>query len=180
MAHHDTALLLGKAVAPGVCDDDPVGRVFDRLSDTGTMRLCTACAVRADQVCGLDQPSVHCETTSVSVYGAYRPPEDQQEEQAVPLTMPHGASKATRPDLQQCVCSTLCVDRAVPIGGTPEDGNASDQTVHHPLLSNLATFLAQHGVAPGASISVAAAALVTEEHRAALGDTLCISRLPAT
>jgi hypothetical protein len=44
----------------------------------------------------------------------------------------------------------------------------------------MATFLAQHGVAPGASISVADAALVTEDNLAALGDTLFITRLPAT
>ena len=47
-------------------------------------------------------------------------------------------------------------------------------------MSDIATFLAQHGVAPGASISVADAALVTEDNWAALGDTLFITRLPAT
>jgi hypothetical protein len=40
--------------------------------------------------------------------------------------------------------------------------------------------LATPGVAPGASIAVAEAALVTEDHRAALGDTLGITRVPAT
>ncbi len=48
------------------------------------------------------------------------------------------------------------------------------------LLSDIATCLAKHGVAPGASIYVADAALVTEDNLAALGDTLFISRLPAT
>jgi len=52
--------------------------------------------------------------------------------------------------------------------------------VHHTVLSHIATFLAQHGVAPGASIYVADAALVTEDNLAALGDTLCITRVPAT
>ena len=88
-AHQDTALLLGKAIAPGTCDDDTVGRVLDRLYDTGTMKVFTACAMRADQVFGLDKRSVHFDTTSVSVYGAYLPPEDQQE-QAVPFTITHG------------------------------------------------------------------------------------------
>lgn len=40
--------------------------------------------------------------------------------------------------------------------------------------------MAHHGVAPGASIYVADAAMVTEETLAAGGDTLFISRLPAT
>ena len=87
--HQDTALLLGKAVAPGAFDDDAVGRVLDRLYDTGTMKVFTACAVRADQVFHFDKRSVHFDTTSVSVYGNDRPPEDPQEHE-VPLTMTHG------------------------------------------------------------------------------------------
>ena len=74
----------------------------------------------------------------------------------------------------------MCVDRAVPLWGTPEDGNASEKTIKNALLSNIATFLGQHGVAPGAYIYVADAALVTEDNLAALGDTLFITRLPAT
>jgi transposase len=178
-AHQDMALLLGKAIAPGAFDDDTVGRVFDRLYDTGTMKVFTACAVRADQVLRFDKRYVHFDTTSVSVYGDYLPPEDQQE-QAAPFTITHGYSKDKRPDLKQFVLSTLCVDRAVPLWGKPEDGNASDKTINNTLLSTLATFLAQHGVAPGAYIYVADAALVTEDNLAALGDTLFISRLPAT
>jgi hypothetical protein len=52
--------------------------------------------------------------------------------------------------------------------------------VNNALLSDIAAFLAPHGVAPGASIYVADAALVTEDNLAALGATLFISRLPAT
>jgi hypothetical protein len=52
--------------------------------------------------------------------------------------------------------------------------------VPNTLWSDMATCLAKHGVAPGAYIYVADAALVTEDHLAALGDTLFISRLPAT
>src|SRR5262249_25187177 len=96
------------------------------------------------------------------------------------FTITHGYSKDKRPDLKQFVFSTLCVDRAVPLWGTPEDGNASDKTINNTLLSDIATFLAQHGVAPGAYIYVADAALVTEDNLAALGDTLFITRLPAT
>jgi transposase len=180
--HQDTALLLGKAVAPEVFNDDTVGRILERLYDVGTMKIFTACVVRADQVYGLDKRYVHFDTTSISVYGDYLPPEGQpgQQEQAVPFTITHGYSKDKRPDLKQFVFSTLCVDRAVPLWGKPEDGNASDKTVNNTVLSDIATFLAKHGVAPGAYIYVADAALVTEDNLAALGDTLFISRLPAT
>src|SRR5216684_4879267 len=86
----DTALLLGKAVAPEAFQDDTVGRVLERLYDVGTMKIFTACAVRADQVYGLDKRYVHFDTTSISVYGDYLPREDQQEqEQEVPFTITH-------------------------------------------------------------------------------------------
>jgi transposase len=180
--HQDTALLLGKAVAPEVFNDDTVGRILERLYNVGTMKIFTACVVRADQVYGLDKRYVHFDTTSISVYGEYLPPEGQPgpQEQAVPFTITHGYSKDKRPDLKQFVFSTLCVDRAVPLWGKPEDGNASDKTVNNTVLSDIATFLAKHGVAPGAYIYVADAAPVTEDNLAALGDTLFISRLPAT
>ena len=182
--HQDTALLLGKAVPPEAFQDDTVGRVLERLYATGTMKVFTACAVRADQALHFDKRYVHFDTTSVSVYGDYLPPEPppkqaESQAQAVPFTITYGYSKDKRPDLKQFVFSTLCVDRAVPLWGKPEDGNASDKTVNNTLLSNIAAFLAKHGVAPGAYIYVADAALVTEENLAALGDTLFITRLPA-
>jgi transposase len=177
--HQDTALLLGKAVPTEVFQDDTVGRVLERLYDTGTMKVFTACAVRADRVFGFDKRYVHFDTTSITVYGDYLPPEEAEEQEA-PFRITYGYSKDKRPDLKQCVLSTLCVDRAVPLWGKPEDGNASDKTVNNTVLSHIATFLATHRVAPGAYIYVADAALVTEDNLAALGDTLFITRLPAT
>ena len=54
-AQHDTELLLGNALPPQAFNDDKVGRVLERLSTVGTMKIFTACAVSADQVCGLDK-----------------------------------------------------------------------------------------------------------------------------
>lgn len=178
--HQDTALLLGKAVPPEAFQDDTVGRILERLYATGTMKVFTACAVRADRVFGFDKRYVHFDTTSITVYGDYLPPEEAAGESEVPFQITYGYSKDKRPDLKQFVLSTLCVDRAVPLWGKPEDGNASDKTVNNTVLSHIATFLAQHGVAPGAYIYVADAALVTADNLAALGDTLFITRLPAT
>jgi transposase len=175
-AQHDTELLLGKALPAQAFNDDTGGRMLDRLYEIGTMKLFTACAVRADTRFGLDKRHVHFDTTSMSVYGAYALPEDRE----VPFTITHGYSKDKRPDLKQFVLATLCVDRAVPLWGEPHDGTASDKTVNNTLLSTLATVMAQQGVAPGAYTYVADAALVTEENLAALGDTCFISRLPAT
>jgi hypothetical protein len=76
--HHDTALLLGRALPPRVCNDDTVGRVLDRLYATGTMKIFTAWAVRADTLFGFDKQYVHFDTTSKSVYGNDLPGEGQE------------------------------------------------------------------------------------------------------
>jgi transposase len=175
-AHQDTELLLGKALPPHAFTDDTVGRVLDRLYDMGTMKLFTACAVRAAAKFGLERRYVHFDTTSRSVWGEYQFAEGQD----LPFRVTYGYSKDNRPDLKQFVLSTLCVDRAVPIWGKPEDGNASDKTLNATLLSEIAQLLARYGVQRGAYIYIADAALVTEENLAALGDTLFITRLPAT
>ena len=175
-AQQDTELLLGKAVPPQALNDDTAGRVLDRLYDFGTMRLFMACAVRAATRFGLERRYVHFDTTSRSVWGDYHCAETQD----LPFQVTYGYSKDKRPDLKQFVLSTLCVDRAVPIWGKPEDGNASDKTLNTTLLSEIAALLAQYGVQPGAYIYIADAALVTEDNLAALGDTLFITRLPAT
>src|SRR5215472_6861852 len=175
-AQQDTELLLGKAVPPQALNDDTAGRILDRLYDFGTMRLFTACAVRAATRFGLERRYVHFDTTSRSVWGDYHFAETQD----LPFQVTYGYSKDKRPDLKQFILSTLCVDRAVPIWGKPEDGNASDKSLNTTLLSEIAQLLACHGVAPGAYIYIADAALVTEDNLAALGDTLFITRLPAT
>jgi transposase len=175
-AHQDTELLLGKALPPQAFTDDTVGRVLDRLYDFGTMRLFTACAVRAAMRFSLERRYVHFDTTSRSVWGAYQFAETQD----LPFQVTYGYSKDKRPDLKQFILSTLCVDRAVPIWGKLEDGNASDKTLNTTLLSEIAQLLAGHGVAPGAYIYIADAALVTEDNLAALRDTFFITRLPAT
>ena len=140
------------------------------------MRLFTACAVRAATRFGLERRYVHFDTTSRSVWGDYQFAETQD----LPFQVTYGYSKDKRPDLKQFVLSTLCVDRAVPIWGKPEDGNASDKTLNATLLSEIAQLLAQYGVQPGAYIYIADAALVTADNLAALRDTLFITRLPAT
>jgi hypothetical protein len=152
-AHQATALRLGQALAPDAFHDDTVGRGLERLDDVGTMKIFTACAVRAAQAYGLDNQYVHCDTTSISVYGDYLPLEGQPDQPApaAPFTLPQGSSQDKRPALKQFVFSTLGVDRAVPLWGKPEEGQAAEQTLNTTRLSTSATFLGQPGGAPGAS-----------------------------
>jgi hypothetical protein len=66
--------------------DDTVGRVRERLSDFGTMRLLTACAVRAAARFGRERRSVPFDTTSRSGWGA----DEVAQEQAVPVRVTSG------------------------------------------------------------------------------------------
>src|SRR5262249_8404721 len=132
--------------------------------------------VRATMRCSLERRYVHFDTTSRNVWGAYQFAETQD----LPFQVTYGYSKDKRPDLKQFVLSTLCVDRAVPMWGKIEDGNASDKALNTALFSHVAQLLAQYGVQPGAYSYIADSALVTEDNRAALSHTLFITRLPAT
>jgi transposase len=117
---------------------------------------------------------VHFDTTSRSVWGDYQFAETQD----LPFQVTYGYSKDKRPDLKQCVLSTLCVDRAVPMWGKPEDGKASDKTLNATLWSEITQRLACYGVQPGAYIYIADAALVTADNLAALRDTFFIHHPP--
>src|SRR2546427_7256959 len=61
-AHQDTALLVGKAVAPEAFQDDTVGRGLGRPSTTGTMKGFTPRAPPAGPVRGLAKRCVHFST----------------------------------------------------------------------------------------------------------------------
>jgi transposase len=171
-AQQATELLLGKACPPQALNDDTVGRVLERLYDCGTMRLFPDGAVRAVTRCDIERRSGHFDTTSRSVWGDYQFAETQ--DLSFPVT--YGSSKDKRPALKQCILSTLCVDRAVPMWGKPEDGHVSEKTLNTTVLSEMAHILAHEGVPPGACLYVADAAWVTEDNLVALGDTVFSTR----
>lgn len=178
----DTQLLFGQSIEPGDFNDDAVGRVLDKVFETGTMKIFTELATRALMVFDIDKSGkvhVHHDTTSISVWGDYC--FDRSEDNPPPFIINHGHSKDHRPDLKQFLISMLCVDRNIPIFGKLEDGNTSDKTVNNAILSNISKRMAEVGLEAGASIYIADSAMITEENLKAIGDALLfISRLPAT
>lgn len=159
-AEHDTELLLGEPVLPSAFGDYNVGRVLDRIKNTGPSKIFGEVARRAAVVFDLDTSSGHWDSTSVSVWGDYSP----SSEGTINLT--YGYSKDHRPDLKQFMLSMLCVEHNIPILGETHDGNSSDKTLNNKLLSRINRNLAQHGLAEGAFTYVADSAMVTEENLA--------------
>ncbi len=173
----DRALLFGEVVGPGYFNDDNVGRVLDRIYEVGTHKIFSSISVAALQRFKLSTKHVHFDTTSVNLYGDYLSGEGED----APFKITHGYSKDRRPDLKQFVLSLLCVGEDVPLVGKLEDGNASDKTINHRLLSEVARHMKVHGVEQEAFIYIADSAMVTEANLAQAGQkTQFITRLPAT
>jgi len=171
----DTELILGHDVKPELFCDYNVGRVLDKLYDTGTQKIFSQIAQNAMGVFDVDPRRVHFDTTSISVFGDYDFIDP-------PLNITYGHSKDKRPDLKQFLISMLCVDHNIPILGTTEDGNASDKTLNNELLGGISRHMARHGIEPGAFVYVADSAFVTPKNlnRSKENDVKFLTRLPAT
>jgi len=171
----DTELILGRDVKPELFCDYNIGRVLDKLHDTGTQKIFSQIAQNAIGVFDVDPHRVHFDTTSISVFGDYDFIDP-------PLNITYGHSKDKRPDLKQFLISMLCVDRNIPILGTTEDGNGSDKTLNNELLGGISRHMAKHGIEPGAFVYVADSAFVTPKNlnKSQENDVKFLTRLPAT
>ena len=171
----DTELILGHDVKPELFCDYNVGRVLDKIFDTGTQKVFSKIAQNAIGVFDVDPRRLHFDTTSISVFGDYDFSDSS-------LNITYGHSKDKRPDLKQFLISMLCVDRNIPILGTTEDGNASDKTLNNELLGGVSKHMARHGLKPGAFVYVADSAFVTPDNlkKSKEKNVKFLTRLPAT
>ena len=177
LARQDVELLLGEAVEAHAFNDNTLTRSLDAIFQAGTGRIVTELGRRAASLFQLDMSAISYDTTSTSVWGEYR--ESSEEGQDGPYVT-YGHSKDEQPHLKQFMTELLCVDRGVPIFGKTLDGNSSDKTSNHEMLTRISSLLAQHGLGPGAFIYVADSAMVTEQNLTAMESNRFISRLPAT
>jgi len=179
----DTELLLGKEVSVGAFNDTTLGRALDAIYECGAGQLFSQVALAAAAAFpdAVDMRHLHFLATSVSVWGEYAVREaDEEQDGAEALLVTHGYSKDLRPDLKQFLIEMLCAGRNIPVLGGCADGNASDKTVNNAVLTSLSKHMARYGLAAGAFVYVADAAMVTPANFAALGENFFITRLPFT
>ena len=169
----DVGLLLGEDMTAGMLNDDAIGRVLDRIYEYGTWKIFSEVCLHAFRDFGVDCSVVHQDTTSVSVWGEYKPvPGD-------PFRIIHGFSKDKRPDLKQFIFSLLCVEGNLPCHAGIIDGNAADKKTNGKILAELPRIMARHGLRDQEFIYVADSALATEANLSVLGDDIrFITRLP--
>jgi len=170
----DSHLLLGDPVPKERFTDHNVGRVLDKLYETGAQSIFSQLSQNAVNGFELDTKAAHYDTTSVSVCGDY----DQQDDP--PFKITYGYSKDHRPDLKQFLLEMLCVDKNIPLLGRLQDGNASDKTLNNELLSGISKHMADHGIQEGAFVYVADSAFVTGDNLKKADTTPFLTRLPAT
>jgi len=174
----DIELLLGRSVAIEKLTDDNFGRGLDHIYVANTSVIYSAIVMNAMRTFQVPTQHLHYDTTSMNVFGQYN---SNAPDNPYTIKITKGYSKDHRPDLNQFVVSLLCTGGNVPIFSKLEDGNASDKKLNNVLLTDISKKLADVGIDPAGSIYIADSALVTEENlRLMGGETLFISRLPAT
>lgn len=131
----DTRLLFGQDIDPSKLNDDAAGRTLDLMHEVGTGTIFAAVVVRAVKQFDLDTRRVHHDTTSLTLFGDY----DlyQNEDHGHPFVICNGYNKDHRPDLKQLVHSLVCVDRGIPVASRMFDGNESDKTINHTVLTEV-------------------------------------------
>ncbi len=117
----DRAVLFGEELPAEYFSDDNVGRMLDRLYETGTQRIFSALSVAALERFPISTEHVHFDTTSVSLYGDY--PNAEDEEAAFKIT--HGYEPRTSARTSSSLCSRCCASMAM----SPSSGGSRTATL---------------------------------------------------
>ena len=178
-----TQHLIGKGITAEQLNDDRIGRALDKYYQVGTTKLFTAIALKAVIKFQVSMKSVHLDSSSISVEGAYKNCQEKSQEVEAEsedtessmktIKIVHGYSRDKRPDLKQFIIDTIVSgDGDVPLYLKIDDGNADDKSV---FVSRLKEFKNQWTFD---GISVADSALYTAENLSAMAGMKWITRVP--
>ncbi|WP_041622576.1 IS1634 family transposase [Oscillatoria nigro-viridis] len=178
-----TEHLIGEGVTPEQLNDDRIGRALDKYHQAGTTKLFTAIALKAALKFEVSMKSVHLDSSSISVEGAYKNCQGNSQEVEAELSdtesdmktikIVHGYSRDRRPDLKQFMVATIVTgDGDVPLYLKIDDGNADDKSV---FVERLKEFKKQWTFD---GICVADSALYTAENLSAMAGMKWITRVP--
>ena len=168
---------------PEQLNDDRIGRALDKYHQAGTTKLFTAIALKAARKFQVSMKSVHLDSSSISVEGAYKNCQGKSQEVEAEsentessmktIKIVHGYSIDRRPDLKQFIIDTIVSgDGDVPLYLKIDDGNADDKSV---FVERLKEFKNQWTFD---RIWVADSALYTAENLSAMAGMKWITRVP--
>lgn len=172
-----TEHLLGEGIQPQHLNDDRLGRVLDQLFQAGVTPLFVKIALLAASKFGVNLDSLHLDSSSFHVHGAYLTKESSVPEESPAINITHGYSRDHRPDLKQFIVDLMCSgDSDIPLYLRVADGNESDQAIFAQLMRNFR----QQWQCDALALFVADAALYTEGNLQSLNNLRWLSRVPAT
>ncbi len=169
-----TEHLLGEGVLPEHLNDDCLGRVLDKLFETGLTTIFVTVALAGALKMGVERNSLHLDSSSFHVDGEYRVQETEESGTAA-VTITHGYSRDHRPDLKQFIVDLMCTgDGDIPLYLRVADGNESDQAIFAQLIRE---FKQEWNID---ALFVADAALYCQENLEQMQSLRWLSRVPAT
>jgi transposase len=159
--------LLGPGITAADLNDDCLGRTLDWLYAHDVTTLFVGLAVRARRAFGIPLTHLHADTTSFSVSGEYRAP-DEGELDAHTIAVTYGYSRDHRADLKQWMLALIT------------SGNASDKGSLLQVVGDLTCQLRESGETAG--VYVADSGLYSEANLRTLNaaEVAWVSRVPAT
>jgi transposase len=169
-----TEHLLGEGIRSEHLNDDRLGRILDKLAESGLTETFVTVALRAARQFGVKINSLHLDSSSFHVDGEYLQPQANiAEPGAIHIT--HGYSRDHRPDLKQFIVDLMCSgDGDIPLYLRVGDGNETDSAMFGKLVTE---FKQKWDID---ALFVADAALYTAGNLAQMSQLRWVSRVPAT
>lgn len=127
-------------------NDDRVGRALDELFTADRASLLTALSIRTIRRFRIEVSELHNDSTSITLYGAYRGATGTPRAGRRAPVPERGFSKDHRGDLKQLVeILTVSADGAIPVAHRLEDGSTEDSTTHIDTWNQLAVIVGGPG-----------------------------------
>ncbi|MGH9054772.1 MAG: IS1634 family transposase [Acidimicrobiales bacterium] len=112
-------------------NDDRMGRALDELFAADRASLLTELSIRTIRRFAIEVSELHNDSTSITLYGAYRNATGTRRAGRRPPLPERGFSKDHRGDLKQLVeILTVSADGAIPVAHRLCDGSTEDSTTH--------------------------------------------------
>lgn len=170
-----TEHLLGEGIRPEHLNDDRLGRVLDKLYETGLTEVFVTVALCAARKFGVKMNSLHLDSSSFHVDGDYINSATAEADEPRGIEITYGYSRDHRPDLKQFILDLMCSgDGDIPLYLRVGDGNESDSAMFATIIAN---FRQQWQID---ALFVADAALYTEENLQQMKHLRWVSRVPGT
>ncbi|MDZ8239395.1 MAG: IS1634 family transposase [Nostoc sp. ChiQUE01a] len=170
-----TEHLLGEGIRPEHLNDDRLGRVLDKLYETGLTEVFVTVALCAARKFGVKMDSLHLDSSSFHVDGDYINNGKANIAEPGGIEITYGYSRDHRPDLKQFILDLMCSgDGDIPLYLRIGDGNESDSAMFATIIAD---FQQQWQID---ALFVADAALYTEDNLQQMKHLRWVSRVPAT